>query len=510
MEEEKNILFISEDNPFINKVRERIDGFADKLNWNCTKRSNYSNINSYLREICLLDCDLIILDLTDRTSDQITLAQFLRFESTSRKRAIICLIDQLTPVDIIRRAQTAGLVFIFVKGLELTNLIFTIGYFLNPKKNKDPKMAEVKGLTEEVSCFLPGRIDYITKDYLFIESHAPVRENEDLEVCLNLFGEETDHTLKVIEEVDSNFVYNYHHNFKLSTYFEEVEEQTHIDELKGKEKKTKIQETDFQKDIKYWIRKNSYGIEKIKSTILLFDSNLSFLKENYSADICADNVIRQQRNPLRKIDVLHRLKPMLIILQINDEEPNMLNMYYSNLIKKISSIENYEPYLFIFGETRNHLELAELGQYKKLLIHSQKQNLENITKLLKMYSKKNKTEEDKEVRSIISKRSDYGDLLIKFPITIKSFSQSIFSFTSTRYFHSSTRMRLHWPIELEITTIRNSDGESAKRDGKEYTYLAIVNGLNDENMAKLRRQVNKALSIQLGKDDKGEQNEGNT
>ncbi len=531
----KRIIYVGEDEPFLKKAMKDINAapWGVNVSYKIIKPSSYNHPNMCFKSLTGENADLFLLDYGRLEDVSLNFAKFIILEDSKNIMKVVGLAEYNFTEDQMLRAYTSGIRFNFIKGMETTNFIYTMGHLLYVKLVAPPNNAQVDRVGGKFTLDFPSKILEVTKTHIKVETSVELEEDSKYKLDFKLFSEKEEYELKVESAFRSNMRYELPYSYRFSTksfdYMELLEgkeenNETYAETLKGKKKNPYedmdkkeenqeeieedkvLNEATFEEFMEEYLENTQPMRDHNITNVLLFDSRLNILntEEGYKLDI--PYRIFLQKRPTQGLNILNKIRPAIIIFDASNISKNIVDKFYGIFESKLTTMKNYTPLFLIFGEKRTQKDLSHLLTYPRTLIRPVNGDIRLITQLLKVHHQKAMAEEEKyelpEVPTHIyfSPDDPLAKTYVKIPAKVISLTETIITFSCKIKMDPGTTFKTDWPTPCYVTTIVNIRGDAYVRDGAyEFLYTGVINGLNDTSISQVRRKVNEILSGRMAK-----------
>ena len=537
--EGKKFIYLGEDEPYFRKLVASIQSqqWGKNVTGELINPRSYEHPNACIKALVGEKTDLFLVDYGRQESAAFNFARTYILAREENKKKVIGLTDHNFKEEQLHRALYSGLTFNFVKGIDLRNLTYTLGHLLYQKLVAPPDNAQVDRINQTVNVLYPGRVIEMTKEYLAVETGAPLIEESTYEIDFRLFPDKDSYNLICTQILRPQKRFDLPNFYLFTTKSvdypdldEETEEkdtETYADKIKGKKKipdvyaemdKKEEEEKEEEEEEKvlsehtlehfleeYITSKDQTFDKKIKK-VLIYDSRFSILNGEFEEGDDLPYKFYYQKTMKQGVEIFDKILPDIIIIMAADISTHILDKYYSFLEAKLSPLKRGRPLLLVFGDKRPVDKLTHLIKYEKMLVRPVRGDHNLITQLLKVHHQKSVDESSKiELPEVpthyyFEATDSIGLTYVKTKSKVVSLTETIITFTCNEKYHAGTTLKFDWPCHMTVTTICNIRGDEYVRDGAfEYLYTGVINGVGDKGTATVRRKVNEILSKRMSK-----------
>ncbi|EQC48035.1 hypothetical protein [Bacteriovorax sp. Seq25_V] len=553
---QKNILYIGSDKGYWSNLTHRF-----KLNYQHVEFDfinlppcNMDTVNSQILECLDINPSFVYLDLSKTEQPLYQLGQYLKRTTAFANTPVIGLIEDINKLE---ETLLLGFDFVFIKCAEIHDVIYHPYFKRFPKEalKKDFALART---TIESKVVETMRIGYFAEDYMHIECDSDFNVGDILKIKTSLPEDcvkSKYFTVKHKSERDLYYSYRFSYDLEykliddLVFNNEDIEEANKIADEKvrknaidhiQKGRNLKIEEHEknkikLKKNLKAWINDNKDAKVAKRTKVLIVDENLSFLtseKRRLDSFPCTIRIETALSDDFIQID--HYL-PQLIVFKIPEvvlsaqeemlpedkqheikvRNESKLTEFFSRLVSKVNSIEDYTPFIIIFNcKSFTSKAFQDTFRYDFILTNPNRIDLDMILKMADLYQTKQdekfkKVVQDKiaklrkedplkygklnisdfeENRFYVSKKHKLSRASYEQVIQIKAISESEVYFL-TEYALELGNYRLSDPFPMVIRLVPQDGKPFQQQDGK-LLYKSLIHSIGENEKKELRRHIN--------------------
>ncbi|MBF0206828.1 MAG: hypothetical protein HQK53_08040 [Oligoflexia bacterium] len=490
----------------------------------------------------ILFIDFQILDNDKMSIEDLTnLCLIIKKHSIFKSTLIVGILENKNRVKNLRSSLLNGINYIYLKTtFEKTSLsdVQRIAFAnkTNPNPNLNPNLnnfALAFGLSIPAQINFPASISYFNAESVLIEHNLEINKEINPELSLrtrllNFLNDTKDYdlrTYKIENLYPGGCSFDFHNNTLLSFIYPDVWDD--------------IDDNSISKDtIETWIHLNCDQLKAIPPSLLIIDTDeenlyeIFQIKRHPSFQIEYRNIIIEQELK----NILELLTPKIIFINFNnnlktistvqeDEQSehnkqsahneqdgqarqnDVINLVI-NTIRESQATEMATSansiLLIIYNNSATSAALQKTYNYENILTYSQNIKVDIIHELLNIYLKRNILKKqhtsDLDISSdnkTFSIADDRKIAEIEIEITITSLSEHQITFLSEMNIPIYSLFLMHVPRELYCTIIPPTHALNYYK-GKHH-YMAIIHGVNEEDLRCLRVLVNNLLSNPIKK-----------
>jgi len=553
---EKRILYIGSDKGYWSSISNRFKVNYPHVDFDFISLPpcNMDTVNSQILECLEINPSFVYLDLSKIEQPLYQLGQYLKRTTAFSNIPVIGLIEDM---DKLEETLLLGFDFVFIKCAEIHDVIYHPYFKRYPKEalKKDFALART---TIESKIVETLRIGYFAEDYMHVECDSNFNVGDILKIKTSLPEDcVKSKYFTVKQKPTKDLYYSYKYSYDLEYKLiddlvfneEDIEEAKKIADEKVRKnaidhllsgRKQKIEEHEkskikLKKAIKAWINDNKDAKVAKRTKVLIVDSRLSFLgseKRRLDSFPCTIRMETELSDDFIQID--HYL-PQLIVFKIPDvvltadEEllpedkkqeikargESKLTEFFSRLVAKVNSIEDYTPFIIIFNcKSFTSKAFQDTFRYDFILTNPNRIDLDMILKMADLYQTKQdekfkKVIQDKilklrkedpikygklnpsdfeENRFYVSKKHKLSRASYVQKIQIKGVSESEVIFL-TEYELELGNYGLNDPFPMVIRLVPHDGKPYQNQDGK-FLYKSLIHSIGESEKKELRRHIN--------------------
>ncbi len=190
----------------------------------CNKIIHGDSINIYdvFKKLIVRNIDVLYIDLTKFSEESLQLALTLNRNNLTKDMLIVALLDHQASEDDIKKTIIGGIKLTYIKSSELNDVAYGPIAMVEDTVVVEPQYATAQVDTElNISDF--ARIGSISVDKLVMEYSNTIAKNTEFSLQTNFLKLKMPSSqVKVINEMDSDFYYEFDHKYELSySYMDE-------------------------------------------------------------------------------------------------------------------------------------------------------------------------------------------------------------------------------------------------------------------------------------------------
>lgn len=456
---------------------------------------------------------LVFLDFAYETTSMMALAKMLNRNNEMRLLSLTALFSVNQNIDIIIQSVSTAVRLNHIKGIEIDDVVYDAISLLDVNKAQPKEYVKSEGeLVFEI--LQPLRIGYIEDNRFHVETNSYLAEGEIVNIDQHPLMKIMPSTKVYVEKFyDQGLYYNRRFGYDLEfiyidndfftvtndrwkLYKELKSDPAQFTALPPEEqdeisRDMKVRREKFA-EIKYlidrWLSKNQGAKTPKKLKIMVLDDSLEILKSLEQTIDAFPYSLQFQTVLLGDFYQIKRSMPHLIVMKIT--EINTMEVL-SGLVKKIKEIDDYHPFILIFGSDQPTDKIRSSLKFEQILVRSEENmGVETIKSMAAAIDKKLNISETHD--RVFFKSSDPNSIMFLKRIV------KIFHMTETElYLFSKVKIPL-WtvfmvksPTKALLTIVPHKEGSAyASQEGY---YRCLINGAGEIEKANLRRIVNSTL-----------------
>ena len=462
---------------------------------------------------------IVYLDLSQESMVGLSLAKLINRNNEMRLISLVALIDHKDPDSMLLKSVNASIRLTHIKSNEFLDVIY------DPISLLDVNLAEMpsyvrSNIIEDFEIQQPLRVGYIennrfhveTNSYLEVGEIVSVNEHplQDIMPSKKVFVEKFyDQGLYYTKRfaydlefiyIDDDYFSATNKNWKLYKEFKDNPEK--LEEL-GKGEKEDIQQDMENRKVFYkptrekidkWMEERKGKIEPKKLKVMIVDDTLELLKglkgrvDNFPYSLNVQTFLMGDNYQIQ------RTMPHLIVFNVS--ERNTLDVL-SEIIGKIKSIENYNPFVLVQGSQMGTDDLRGKHTYNHLMCVGKEIGVDTIISISHKLNEKHQISQAGE--KVFFRYSDKeSNIFLKRKVTVLGMTESVMYFQSSLEIPMWTVFRVEKPVKMFLTVVPHKEG--GEFSTQENSYRSLINGVGELEKADIRRLINSTL----GEDEDGD------
>ena len=569
---EKKIIYIGKDNNYWRELQKGFLHYFPKMPFSFQQIDDAEEkfISTFFLKIISISPHIIYIDFSINTSDYMYLAQLLRRENSFKNVPIVGILDYLLSTgEGIHQSISVGLSLSYIKSGEFSNTIIQPIYMAFGDEVVIPKFATAK--TERQFIVTETfRIGYVGTNYIYLEGNSKFEDGEIIVLEQDVLSKKIlpCNYYEINNISDHNLYHYYNYNFQANYIFVKDKERIDKEELmnmsiEGKEKldarrkkrKAELEEIRIiiSERLERWVGENSSQDYAKISKVLVVDLDLTIYKEKDKRLEDTPYFFRGQTYLVDPEKELKKHAPHIICYQLEQDEEldegekyqsiqkrsllkekirknigksnksrsNVINNFKSlqDIIEVIKKIENYEPYIIVFGESERDSETLQRDlDYKLAMAFKNGMDFNLISSLLVKFQVKEEEKEIIKLGMVLDnlKKKNYNKYSRLNPVdlrpkriffdksdkkawayyhhhlTLKEINELEVIFESTRPLSPYTCLEVHSPVHFYMTIVPlDSRSHWYRNETKgRYIYRAFIHSIGEKENKQLRQEIN--------------------
>ena len=569
---EKKIIYIGKDNNYWRELQKGFLHYFPKMSFSFEQIDGVEEkfISTFFLKIISISPHIIYIDFSINTSDYMYLAQLLRRENSFKNVPIVGILDYLLSTgEGIRQSISVGLSLSYIKSGEFSNTVIQPTYMAFGDEVVIPKFATAK--TERQFIVTETfRIGYVGTNYIYLEGNSKLEDGEIIVLEQDVLSKKTlpCNYYEISNISDQNLYHYYNYNFQANYIFVKDKERIDKEELmnmsiEGKEKldarrkkrKAELEEVRIiiSERLERWVSENSSQDYAKISKVLVVDLDLAIYKEKDKRLEDTPYFFRGQTYLVNPEKELKKHVPHIICYQLEQNEEldegekyqsiqrksllkekirknigksnksrsNVINNFKSlqGIIEVIKKIENYEPYIIVFGESKRDSETLQRDlDYKLAMAFKNGMDFNLISSLLVKFQIKEEEKEIIKLEIVLDKlkKKNYNKYARLNPIdlrpkriffdksdkkawayyhhhlTLKEINELEVVFESTRPLSPYTCLEVHSPVHFYMTVVPLDSRSHWNRNETKGRYInrAFIHSIGEKENKQLRQEIN--------------------
>ncbi|MBL6988202.1 MAG: hypothetical protein ISR65_00400 [Bacteriovoracaceae bacterium] len=565
----KVIVYLGDDDSYFSTIRQRFYAWYPQIEIkyiNLFDRKNPKSFYPIFVKVVELAPMIIYLDFSREMKTQIELAKLLRDEVTTRNVPMVGLGDESEKYD---QCSVVDFDFFQIKCGETLDVVYDPCnlVFGNELKKPDFANAMFKKETELREKF---RIVYFTPTSIYIEGNMKLTKNDVVSVDSTIPKHLSPSKNFIVREVvTGDLAYRYKYGYKMDFVFVDMPEPPAKDEFKDDPKlaemtykqnleEYKLQLRSCEKKTKEWVIDHIEPDSFKKTKILIIDRNMTIFKmekkhfSKYPYNFRIQTLISQgmdeivvfrpsiivfQFPPLdlrgleANLDYQQQLDPEDVEeLKKKDENEGLSQLI--NMVKKIKSVEGYNPFIVIFNTKKyNSQSFRDSLEYPLILVNHEMLALSRVLEFAKILEKKQELKKETELKQRVvqmkkenpqkNRRLTTADFIekryyvkaghmqssatIAHPIVFRTMTESECTFGSKKEL-GLDNFSANFPIDINIKVVKDGSKNYFKDSGM-FVYRGLIHNIHEDDKMKLRQFVNKIFFSDLAEKQRKEKEE---
>lgn len=554
----KSIIYIGDDQSYWNAIQERFYSHYENKEFNFVNIDDISDkkYQNIFIDIKAYNPDIIYFDMTYGHDFVYRITKLIHNEPSMAHISLVALNSTSKNIHL---NHFLGVDFVHIKCGEYSDVVnnpFAVAY---PKEAK--KMEYAKAVFKKNTYLTAGvRVCNITPSMIHIETNMSLEKDKVVEVDIPALEKQYPSKRYIVKKVyDSNLVYGFLHGYDLEITFVDSPEvsKEQISSATPEEKKEiadKINEFKAKLEVckkrfRKWVVERTDAPKKSK--VLAIDNSFEFFQNSNVNLERYPHVFKVQSDLTTEMNEVKVFMPSVIVFNFgdysdNDEEEILLEDTedrnkerlaettdkLKRLIKQIKQIQDYTPYLLIFGCGHYSSKSFQDGfQYKSVIVDNGPLNFLSVVEIIKAFEDKvNKKQEAvlkdrimklkakdpvkykridvndlKERRFYVGEVNEYSYGYYSFPIQLLSMTESDLTFVTKQHL-GIVPYRLNFPIDM-CATVAPIDGKMFIASKELKLYKALIHSIGEERKKNIRKFVNAIFFSDLNEKRKKEMEE---
>ena len=489
---------------------------------------------------------VVFIDYSIHRKQLPELARFLRNDLLGKKILTIGLLENIDSKIMLLKSIGMGVFLNFVKGSETINIVHHTMAIVSPEVARDVEFSLAKTSVELISKTL-FRLIFLTSKYIHFESSfgfikgttikiiSDLKLNPDLSFNYIVAGE-YDFDLKHHYQKAYDFKYDHMDSTEIDIIAKKIDEiesklasspkdsklqydlNERNNELMHALDKANAEALSRPEALNKWLEDYHEKTSACKIQVLIVDKEMNFAI-NPSEDIFSlPFKLNIQSDFDDKTDIIHRLRPSIIIVGINEVEkveqvkenlepivgdqtdsnaPNDSLAILHFIITRIKQEKYYQPFFFVFNYKHNLDELKKKLNYPSAIISNKPIELLYLKKSVLFFESKQGValthrgvgdRPARELRVYLDEADPRSNLYYLVSIQITKLSETDIVFNSDVDIPMYTCLFTNDPVEIVITVVPfKAKSKRTEADGK---YYGLINGQGEIETSNLRKLVN--------------------
>lgn len=426
-----------------------------------------------LLEVGLELCpNIVFIDtLTDRGELEAELACYKQISELKHTLFVLLLKDS-EEAKVNAHFLTLGIQLFFIKGNEIETL-FKDSFYLGLDEVCGPsRFAKAKDLAITLTAGYSSTITGMNSESMLIE--CDVRLESPLRLNLSFLDNMSSLECEVVSSSSSGFLFPMLETFAVSFPFPGP-----WDEVKPESLQPETIETFLD------LKKGEF--DKRKESVFIFSENRTVIQKQWeNPSLFLD--FRQEASE-EEVTRMELKKPLIVFIE--ESEKIKFEVIYQ-LVASALKIQGYSP-LFVILNTQSSTEaLRKLFKYEKIISSSTPLDPETFGHMLtKLEAKVHSTGLQQAARSYFKKDDKARLMSIESSVLLTSFTEHEMTFVSEVEIPMFTVMQFSLPLPMYVTVVPPKYELTKPRSGTHYE--AVIHGLSEEELKKLRKIVNQMI-----------------
>ncbi len=549
MAEAIKILYIGKDGSFWRELQSKTRNMYRKLQFEFEQR--YGNgpevYGKTFIHICENPPNVIYVDFAVDPIDCLYLAKLILRENSLKHIPIVGLLDYLASEDQVLKSIFTGIPFVHIKGGDFFSKVYDPLFLAAPDDITAPKFATAKA-EEAFDIYEIFRLGYVSNENIHFEGDSHFEVGEFVHLDQKVFDSSTlpSNRFRVTHVSRENLYYDYRYAYEAEFVFKDPE----VDEegkAKAENAELKALKEEISGRIGAWVKENSQGENSKSTKVFIVDRNnniylqvkeklekmpYSFRTQTYIKNIegelrkhmphiiCyrieekSDYDKKREEYKMAQEELLKN-KEITAIQELPEREQFNSFKNLKTIVEVINSIDKYDPFIVIFGESRRNSETCkqELG-YKKVIalkneidfklivnladkfsLKAKEQDNAEYVERLNMLKKQNynryarTTIEDLKPKKVFFKKSDKRSwMLFHHKVILKEINEAEIYIQSDRELPLYTSFKIDDPVHYYITIVPHIKNNLWEKE--QGVYRGLIHVITETEKAKLRQHIN--------------------
>lgn len=452
--------------------------------------------------------NVIYLDFSEDPTKCLRLAKLLTKNNVTRKFSTVALHELSGARKAMQKTLLAGVRISHIKCVEMHDVIYDPIAMLNIELAPKIEYA-IRPIKQDFKLKQDIRISYVAKDHFHVETNSMLTENEVIVADGHLLNDVMPSNRFVVRNPGQENLY-YNTRFSYDLYFTFLDNDffrvTEADwiatqftesppQKKGWNAAVSRKELDKRKrtseriaaEIAEWIahHKDTFP-KKPKLKVLILDETLEIFNQIDAYEGELSFLAEVQTSLPNDAYQISRTKSHLIVVRYDPLINNAKAI--EKIIAKIKSMNDYDPYLVVFGIEKKFVdEYKKQFSYSNLIIHEDVVDLSMVEKLANKIDARFHINNLDEVTFLNTTHND-PFMTVEFKAKYIFLSESLAFFECAREIPMWTVLKTSDPIDMFLTVIPIPPAFEQMRGAQRY--CALINGLGEIEKAKLRKAIN--------------------
>lgn len=512
------VVYLGDDSGYFYKLKDLFLQNYEGNNFDFIEIASHSKAwaRDYFIQLYELRPQILYIDFEYNTEIMIDLAKLLNRNNEMRLISFVGLYSVNQSRSVIMQGVSAAIRLNHIKSIEVEDVVYDAMSLIdvNFAEYSEEFVHSEGELVFEV--LQPLRIGYIEDNRFHVETNSYLAEGEIVKVFDHPLMKIMPSTKVYVEKFyDSDMYFNRRFAYDLefiyidNDFFAATNERWKLYkqlkafpekmmELPPEEKEEIIADMQVRQqkfgDIKFlidrWLKEREGKKVPKKLKIMIIDNTLDVLRSLTTSVAKFPYSIYFQTLLLNDFYQIKRSTPHLIVMRVTDI--NTIDTL-EQMIAKVKFVENYNPYILVFGCDEGSDELRRKFSYDKLMASKNKMiDVESIKKFATALDDKLAISVAKEKR-VFFKSSDSESLmfLTKFN-RIYSMNESELILQSSVEIPMWTVFLVNSPVKVFLTVVPHLDNSAY--GNQEGFYRCLINGAGELEKAAIRRVINSTLS----------------
>lgn len=469
-----------------------------------------SSVDAFI-ELAINSPQIIYLDYTTHDKECIQLAKLLNRNNETRLVSVVGIYGSQNRNMILHKSLTAEVRLNHEKSDDVQDIIYDPISLLDVDQAVMPGFVRSEAI-EKFEIWQPLRLGYLENNRFHVETNSYLEEGTIVDIDTHPLIEIMPSRKVFVEKFyDENLYYNKRFAYDLEfiyiddDYFvatnqnwikfktlkadpkllEEIYDIEKEDIIRDMEERKKIFNP-TKKQIDLWMKERVNQKIPKKLKIMVIDDPLSLLKQVGQLEGFPYSINFQRYLPGDLYQV-KRSEPHLIIFNNTGRNNEVI---LQKLIKKIQSLEGYQPYILVFNNQFDGEKFKSESGYSQILFHNGEVDLDTVKNMASKLDQKLEISSSGE--QVFLSHSELSSLIfMKREVRVVSLTESVLYFESPTEVPMWSVFKVMNPVQMLLTVVPH------KKEGKfssiKNCYRCLINGVGEVEKSHLRQLINKTL-----------------
>ncbi len=243
-----------------------------------------------------------------------------------------------------------------------------------------------------------------------------------------------------------------------------------------------------QDTVDTWIENNPSSYASSKNSVGCYCDSLALVKGNtLEHSFFSKNSIKFYKELSSLLETITEDRTQLIIVDFNGMKKGEQEKFIDLLIRKIFSVESYEPRICLFASSYDSTHLRDHFSYNSIITYTGELRAELLCKLLDVFRVEgHSTTYTDDINLKLPFRLDEAAI----EVDVSSLSENVLKFTSKYELPAFSVVEFYKPIHGFILLYPQE-----KTEDEEYKYMGLIHGCSAYDYRVLRKFVNHGIEV---------------